>query len=409
MIRLAVLGGGAAGCFAAIQSKELGKENIQITIYEKSKEPLSKVKISGGGRCNVTHHLFEPEDLSKRYPRGEKELRWAFESFGPEDTIEWFRKRGVDLKAEADGRMFPISDNSQTIIDCFLDEIKKKNINLNLELGVSSVFFEPDSVNGKFRLLLENGKEVHYDSILIATGSNRKVWGWMEALGHRIIAPVPSLFTLALENTNITDLTGLSVPLANIRILPKGKPQTGPLLITHWGLSGPAALRLSAWEARHFAETDYKADLEVNWIGSVTFNELETLFSDYKSIHKAVKIINKRLDSIPSRLWEWFLAQTNISGDKRWSDISKQEIRSLSEMITRSRFQMKAKGVFKEEFVTAGGISRKDIDFSTMQSKVVKGIYFAGEVIDVDGITGGFNFQNAWTTATIAAKAISIS
>ena len=409
MIRLAVLGGGAAGCFAAIQSKELGKENIQITIYEKSKEPLSKVRISGGGRCNVTHHLFEPEILSKRYPRGEKELRWAFESFGPEDTIDWFRKRGVDLKIESDGRMFPVTDDSSTIIDCFLEEIKKKNIDLNLELGVSSVFLETDLKKGRFRLLLENEKEVYYDSILIATGSNRKVWGWMEALGHRIIAPVPSLFTLALENTNIMDLTGLSVPEANIRILPKGKPQSGPLLITHWGLSGPAALRLSAWEARTFADTDYKANLEVNWIGSLTFTELEELFLDYKSVHKAVKIINKRLDSIPGRLWEWFLLQTKISPDKRWSDISKQEIRTLSEIITRSKFQMKAKGVFKEEFVTAGGISRKDIDFSTMQSKVVPGLYFAGEVIDVDGITGGFNFQNAWTTATIAARSISVS
>ncbi|TGN07038.1 NAD(P)/FAD-dependent oxidoreductase [Leptospira ilyithenensis] len=409
MIRLAVLGGGAAGCFAAIQSKELGKENIQITIYEKSKEPLSKVRISGGGRCNVTHHLFEPETLSKRYPRGEKELRWAFESFGPEDTIDWFRKRGVDLKTEADGRMFPVTDDSEAIIDCFLEEIGKKNIHLNLELGVSSVFLEPDPKKGRFRLLLDNEQEVYYDSILIATGSNRKVWGWMEALGHRLIAPVPSLFTLALENTNIMELTGLSVTEANIRILPKGKPQSGPLLITHWGLSGPAALRLSAWEARTFAETDYKANLEVNWIGSITFMELEELFLDYKSVHKAVKMINKRLDSIPGRLWEWFLLQAKISTDKRWSDISKQEIRSLADIITRSKFQMKAKGVFKEEFVTAGGISRKDIDFSTMQSKVIPGLYFAGEVIDVDGITGGFNFQNAWTTATIAARSISVS
>ncbi len=404
MHRLAILGGGASGCFSAIQAKEFGKQNISVTIFEKSKEPLSKVKISGGGRCNVTHHLYDPELLSLKYPRGEKELRWAFEFFQPKDTADWFAKRGVVLKAESDGRMFPVTDDSQTIIDCFLTEIKKKSIDLRLETGVSSVFVDENSEKGKFRILLDTGHELYFDSVVVATGSNKKVWNWMEALGHKIVSPVPSLFTLALENTGLIGLSGLSVPNASLRILPKGKIQTGPLLITHWGFSGPCALRLSAWEARTLFELNYQTDLEVNWIYPVTLQELENSFLGFKSEFKNSKIANKKWEEIPSRLWEWFLETLNISSDKRWADVSKQEVRSLSEIICRSKFRMASKGVFKEEFVTAGGISRKEIDFRTMQSKQVSDLYFVGETIDIDGITGGFNFQNAWTTSTIAAK-----
>jgi len=404
---LAILGGGASGCFAAIQSHDFSNGNLDITIFEKSKEPLSKLKVSGGGRCNVTHNLFDPELLSLKYPRGEKELRWAFESFQPEDTILWFKKRNVDLKVESDGRVFPVTDDSQTIIQCFLDEIKSKKIKLVLNETVSSIFIEEGSPKGKFRLKFSTEREEYFDAILIATGSNRKVWNWMEALGHKIIEPVPSLFTLGLTGSDIISLAGVTVPNVSIRILPKGKSQFGPLLITHWGFSGPAALKLSAFEARTLASLNYQAELEISWLGELSLNDTEEKLFNQKEILKANKVLNGKFTEIPNRLWEWFLVQSHIMPDKKWSDVSKAEIKKLAEILCRSKFQMSSKGVFKEEFVTAGGISRKDIDFRTMQSKVVPNLYFAGETIDIDGITGGFNFQNAWTTASLAAKHIS--
>ena len=406
MKRLAILGAGASGCFAAIRIKEFSEQNIEITIFEKSKEALSKLRISGGGRCNVTHNLFDNEILSKKYPRGEKELRWAFEIFQPKDTIEWFKKRDVLLKTEADGRMFPVTDDSNTIISCFLDEIKKNKIKLVLEEQVSSIFVEDGNPKGKFVLQFGSDRVENFDLLLIATGSNRKVWNWMEALGHKIISPVPSLFTLAIEKSDIVSLAGLSVPNAAIRLLQKGKPQIGPLLITHWGFSGPAALRLSAFEARSLFDLGYKTEVEVNWLGENSSIEVESKLAKYKSDFKLNKIANQKPSDIPSRLWEWFLIKSGINLEKKWADISKVEIKNLTEVLTRSRFQMVAKGVFKEEFVTAGGISRKDIDFKSMQSKKINHLYFTGEVIDIDGITGGFNFQNAWTTASIAAKHI---
>jgi predicted Rossmann fold flavoprotein len=409
MLRLAILGGGASGCFAALQVSDLSKKKISITIFEKSKEPLSKLRISGGGRCNVTHHLFSPETLSQKYPRGEKELRWAFETFQPSDTIEWFRKRGVLLKTESDGRMFPVTDLSSTIIDCFLGEIKKNSISLYLEKTVVSVFVEEGHPQRKFRLKFSDESEEFFDRLIISTGSNKKVWAWMEALGHSIIPPVPSLFTLGIENSDITSLAGLSVLEAGIRILPKGKPQFGPLLITHWGFSGPAALRLSAWEARNLFDLDYKVAIEVNWLGDKTVSETEELIAGFKNEFKSSKIQNQKLNEIPSRLWEWFLKQSQVPAEKRNVDLSKAEIRRLAEVLCKSKFQMSSKGVFKEEFVTAGGIARKEIDFKSMQSKKIPFLYFTGEVIDIDGITGGFNFQNAWTTATLAARHIASS
>jgi predicted Rossmann fold flavoprotein len=404
--RLAILGGGASGCFAAIQVKEFSKKPIEIKIFEKSKEPLAKLRVSGGGRCNVTHHLFDNELLSRKYPRGEKELRWAFADFQPEDTIEWFRKRGVPLKTELDGRMFPVTDDSETIVSCFLSELERHKIKLSLNDGVSAVYVDESDPKGKFRLQLADDREEHFNYLLIATGSNRKVWNWMEALGHTIVSPVPSLFTLAIADSDIVTLSGLSVQNVSIRILPKGKAQNGPLLITHWGFSGPAALRLSAFEARNLFDIEYKATIEINWLGEKSFSETEILLADLKQGAKSQKIIHQKLAEFPSRLWEWFLGKSQISLDKKWADISKQEIKNLAEILCRSKFSMVAKGVFKEEFVTAGGISRKDIDFKTMQSKKISHLYFTGEVIDIDGITGGFNFQNAWTTATIAAKNI---
>lgn len=403
--KIAIIGAGASGCFVAIQLFDAFSGNVSIEIFERSKEPLAKLRVSGGGRCNVTHQLFDPEQLSLRYPRGQKELRWAFETFQPKDTIDWFAKRGVTLKAEADGRMFPTTDKSETIIDCFLNELKKNKIPIHFEQGLVGIYkTEKDSES--FRLLWEGGKEEFFDAVVLATGSNRKVWSMVEKLGHSIVNPVPSLFTLALENTDLMELTGLVVPNAELKILPKGKPQKGPILITHWGLSGPCALRLSAWEARTLFDANYRVELSVNWVGGESTQFVEDQFLKKKETSPSEKITQDPNWKLPSRFFEWILKESEIQANKRYSDLSKSEIRNISLNLTQKKLQMVAKGVFKEEFVTAGGVNRKEIQFQTMESKVCKGLYFVGEVIDVDGITGGFNFQNAWTTSVIAAQGL---
>ncbi|MCW7505001.1 BaiN/RdsA family NAD(P)/FAD-dependent oxidoreductase [Leptospira paudalimensis] len=403
--KIAIIGAGASGCFVANQLFDAFSGDVSIQIFERSKEPLAKLRVSGGGRCNVTHQLFEPEQLSLRYPRGQKELRWAFERFQPKDTIDWFAKRGVTLKAEADGRMFPTTDKSETIIDCFLNELKKNRIPIHFEQGLVGIYkTEKDSES--FRLLWEGGKEEFFDAVVLATGSNRKVWSMIEKLGHSIVNPVPSLFTLTLENTDLMELTGLVVPNTEIKILPKGKPQKGPILITHWGLSGPCALRLSAWEARTLFEANYHVELSVNWVGGESTQFVEDLFLKKKETVPSDKIAQDPSWKLPSRFFDWILKESGIQANKRYSDLSKSEIRNVTLNLTQKKLQMVAKGVFKEEFVTAGGVNRKEIQFQTMESKVCKGLYFVGEVIDVDGITGGFNFQNAWTTSVIAAQGI---
>lgn len=403
--KIAVIGAGASGCFAALQIYESLEGNASIQIFERSKEPLTKLRISGGGRCNVTHQLFDPEQLSLRYPRGQKELRWAFERFQPKDTVEWFVKRGVTLKAEADGRMFPITDKSETIINCFLNELQKYKIPIHFEQGLVGIYHLENQIE-KFRLLWEGGKEEFFDIVVIATGSNRKVWSILEKLNHTIVDPVPSLFTLTLANTDLMELTGLVVPNAEIKILPKGKPQNGPILITHWGLSGPAALRLSAWEARTLFEANYKVELSLNWVGGQSTQMVEETYWKKKESFPSEKLSALSDWKLPSRFFDWILKESNIQTNKRYSDLSKSDIRVLSLNLTQKKLQMVAKGVFKDEFVTAGGVNRKEIQFQTMESKLCPGLYFVGEVIDIDGITGGFNFQNAWTTSVIAAQGI---
>ncbi|XDD47196.1 NAD(P)/FAD-dependent oxidoreductase [Leptospira sp. WS39.C2] len=403
--KIAVIGAGASGCFVALQIFESLHGNTSIQIFERSKEALSKLRVSGGGRCNVTHQLFDPELLSLRYPRGQKELRWAFERFQPKDTIEWFSKRGVTLKAEADGRMFPTTDKSDTIIECFLNELKKNKIPIHFEQGLVGIY-KSDKPTESFRLLWEGGKEEYFDAVVVATGSNRKVWTIVEKLGHSIVNPVPSLFTLTLTNTNLMELTGLVIPNAEIKILPKGKAQTGPLLITHWGLSGPSALKLSAWEARTLFDANYQVELSVNWVLGETTQKVEEYYLKRKESSPSEKISQNPNWKLPSRFFDWVLLESKIQANKRYSDLTKAEIRVLSLNLTQKRLQMVAKGVFKEEFVTAGGVDRKEIQFQTMESKICPGLYFVGEVIDVDGITGGFNFQNAWTTSVIAAQGI---
>ncbi|TGM36071.1 NAD(P)/FAD-dependent oxidoreductase [Leptospira levettii] len=403
--KIAIIGAGASGCFVANQLFDAFAGNVSIQIFERSKEPLAKLRVSGGGRCNVTHQLFDPEQLSLRYPRGQKELRWAFETFQPKDTIDWFAKRGVTLKAEADGRMFPTTDKSETIIDCFLNELKKNKIPIHFEQGLVGIY-KTEKDTESFRLLWEGGKEEFFDAVVLATGSNRKIWSMVEKLGHSIINPVPSLFTLTLENTDLMELTGLVVPQAELKIVPKGKPQKGPILITHWGLSGPCALRLSAWEARTLFDANYQVELSVNWIGGESTQFVEDLFLKKKETSPSEKISQDPNWKLPSRFFDWILKESGIQANKRYSDLSKSEIRNISLNLTQKKLQMVAKGVFKEEFVTAGGVNRKEIQFQTMESKVCPGLFFVGEVIDVDGITGGFNFQNAWTTSVIAAQGI---
>ncbi|TGM01388.1 NAD(P)/FAD-dependent oxidoreductase [Leptospira jelokensis] len=403
--KIAVIGAGASGCFVALQIFEHLEGKASIQIFERSKEPLAKLRVSGGGRCNVTHQLFEPDLLSEKYPRGQKELRWAFERFQPKDTIEWFAKRGVALKAEADGRIFPSTDKSETIINCFLNELQKYKIPIRFEQGLVGVYQLENQIE-KFRLLWEGGKEEFFDIVVMATGSNRKIWGILEKLNHTIVDPVPSLFTLTLENTDLMELTGLVIPHAEIKILPKGKPQKGPILVTHWGLSGPAALRLSAWEARTLFEANYKVELSINWVCGETTQIVEETYWKKKEVSPKEKLSANPEWKLPSRFFDWILKESNIPDNKRYSDLSKSEIRNLSLNLTQKKLQMVAKGVFKDEFVTAGGVSRKEIQFQTMESKICPGMYFVGEVIDVDGITGGFNFQNAWTTSVIAAQGI---
>lgn len=400
MKEIGIIGGGAAGYFAAILIGE--KKNYRITLLEKNSEPLGKVKISGGGRCNVTHHLFDPTLLSEKYPRGSKELKYAFEKFQPKDMIEWLEKKSVSLKTESDGRMFPISNSSSTIIQCFQKAAADLGIQVLLNKNIESVTY----TESKTFLVKTAEEQFTFDKLLIATGSNKRVWSMLEILGHTIEDAVPSLFTFNIENETLVSLTGLSVPNAEVKIYPKGKSQLGPILITHWGLSGPAVLRLSAWEAKEFAKENYNIKIKINWLGKITSEEFQNLLLKTKKNSSTKKIYSVSFD-FPSRLWIYFLELSKVDPEKQWSSISNSEIHYLKETVTNHILHVTGKGVFKEEFVTCGGVKRKEINFNTMESKIIPDLYFAGEVIDVDGITGGFNFQNAWTTAYLAAEALS--
>ncbi|MFB5649426.1 NAD(P)/FAD-dependent oxidoreductase [Leptospira wolffii] len=402
--RLAVIGGGAAGFFGAVQTRLLSQEKVEVILLEKSPNILSKVKISGGGRCNVTHSCFDPEELSKRYPRGEKELRRAFEVFQPKDTVSFFESRGVKLKAESDGRMFPITDDSQTIIDCLLSEAKRLGVKIRTKVSVSGVYENEDTSRRRFRVQTEDSEE-DYDFVLFASGSSRKAWNWLESMGHTILSPVPSLFTFEIENPLLEGLQGLSVSNAEATLQDFKLRQKGPVLITHWGLSGPAILKLSAWAARELFDCDYKTKLLIDWIPEVSRQEIRDKFASIKKEHPAKRPGTRSEFDLPGRLWEriWDLV---VGSEKRWSEVSSKELHDVEEFLKRSTLNIRGKGAFKEEFVTCGGVRRKDVDFTKMESKILPGIYFAGEVLDIDGITGGFNFQNAWTTSFIAARAI---
>lgn len=394
-----IAGGGAAGFFTAINIAE-GNPDLKIAILERGKEVLSKVRVSGGGRCNVTHACFIPNDLIKFYPRGEKELRGPFNRFCTGDTIEWFERRGVELKTEEDGRMFPVTDSSQTIIDCFMDAAKKSGVHILTGESIQSLY------KSETHWKVEANRETFLASKLVmTTGSNPKMWDMLQELGHTIVPPVPSLFTFNIKDNRIKDLMGVSA-LASVKVKGTKLEASGPLLITHWGMSGPGILRLSAWGARELHDKNYQFVLKVNWLNDVDAEECEGLLKDLKQEQAKKTVIKRSPFDFPNRLWESLVTAAGISAETRWADLTKNQLAALVNQLVNAEFQVNGKSTFKEEFVTAGGIDLKEVNFKTMESKIVPGLFFAGEVVNIDAITGGFNFQNAWTGGYIAAEAI---
>jgi len=395
-----IIGGGAAGFFTAINAKEMNPE-LDITILEKGKEVLQKVKISGGGRCNVTHACFEPKELVQFYPRGEKELLGPFHQFMTGDTFEWFENNGIPLKIEKDNRVFPESNSSQTIIDCFLEKTKALGIPVLKNHGVNSIKKQGDSW-----LVTTKEQQFVCDAVVMAAGSSKKVWELSKALRHSIISPVPSLFTFNIKDFRIKDLLGISVPNATVQLEDTNLEASGPLLITHWGMSGPAILKLSAFGARVLAEKNYEYQVQVNWLSRPTHKIVNVLLNLKKKHSKKQVIVRSPFEEIPKRLWERFVLATTIKTPFNWADVSHDQIDALANQLTKSVYIAKGKSTFKEEFVTAGGVDLREINFKNFESKLQNNLFFVGEVLNIDAVTGGFNFQNAWTGGWLCAKAL---
>ena len=394
-----IVGGGAAGFFTAINIVEKNPK-LKVAILERGADVLQKVRISGGGRCNVTHAIFEPNELVKFYPRGEKELRGPFHQFCSGDTIEWFEKHGVELKIEADGRMFPVSNSSQTIIDCFLKATQKLGISLLIGQSVQSIF-KKENV-WKIETQTEN---YIVEKLILATGSNPKVWEMLQNFGHAVVSPVPSLFTFNIKDSRIKELPGVAAQVT-VTVKDTKLTSTGPLLITHWGMSGPAILKLSAWGARILHDKNYLFTIFVNWLNDEDTADVEKKLKDLKQEHAKKSVSKKSPFEITNRLWESLVLASGIEVETKWADLSKTHLQNLANQLTKGTFQVNGKSTFKEEFVTAGGIDLKEINFKTMESKLHENLYFAGEIVNIDAITGGFNFQNAWTSGYIVANAI---
>ncbi|MFK7814114.1 MAG: NAD(P)/FAD-dependent oxidoreductase [Maribacter sp.] len=422
MFDVLIVGGGAAGFFAAIHIAE-ADSSLKIAILERGKEVLTKVKVSGGGRCNVTHAEFDPGELVKNYPRGEKELLGPFHSYCSGDTVSFFEDRGISLKIEEDGRMFPVSNSSQTIIDCFLNETERLGIKVLKHSSVVSIA-SVERENEKIWEVTSIKKTYHSHKLLIATGSNPKIWKMLENLGHTIEAPVPSLFTFNSKDYRIKGIPGLSTearvevlakkiyqPKITIQLKTKAVDKVllsseGPVLITHWGLSGPAILKLSAWGAKILNELNYKFQLRINWLPEYHSEAVIRLLQEIKEVEAKKTVLRTKAVDIPRRLWTNLVRASGISEDKKWADTTKDQLQLLADQLTKCEFAIDGKSTFKEEFVTAGGVNLKEINFKTFESKRQPNLFFAGEVINVDAITGGFNFQNAWTGGYIAAKGI---
>ncbi|MFM5891031.1 MAG: NAD(P)/FAD-dependent oxidoreductase [Dolichospermum sp.] len=402
-LQIVVIGGGAAGFFGAITCAEAHPQ-AHVTLIEASRQPLAKVLISGGGRCNVTHACFEPQRLVQNYPRGGKALLGPFTRFQPLDTIAWFAAHGVNLKTEADGRMFPITDRSETIAECLIKAAFAAKIEICIGTPVTAVNRKNDS----FEILLKSGESKKCDRLLLATGSSLAGYKIARELGHQIEPPVPSLFTLNIADSQLRELAGISVNSVNLRLsLPKTQlQQTGPLLITHWGVSGPAVLKLSAWSARILHDHRYQCQLFINWLPELSQEEVRQKLLNVKSAWGKKAIALHRGVELPHRLWQYIINRVNITTEDRWAAISHKTLNQLVLEISQGQYPIKGKGVFKEEFVTCGGIKLKEVNFKTMESKLVPGLHFAGEILDIDGITGGFNFQSAWTTAYLAGQSM---
>lgn len=409
--KVVIVGGGAAGFFCAIQIAAL-HPNWEIIILEKSTKLLSKVKVSGGGRCNVTHACPDIELLLKKYPRGERFLKKAFYQFATKNTIEWFKNNGIELHTEKDGRMFPTTNSSDTIIDCFLRKIHQYNIQVLIQHEVVDVKRNDNNVVSKkqkeFTIHLQGRADMQADAICLATGGMLKSdrLSWLTNFGHSIVAPVPSLFTFNTVDKKITTLMGVAVDKASIQWKGNKNIETGPLLITHWGISGPAAIKLSAWCARAMAETNYEGAIQINWTHNFNESTLKMEWINFRMDFGKREMGSKNPFDLPQRLWHFLLLEAGIAINTKWADLKSANQQQLIQLLTRYTLDIKGKTTFKEEFVTCGGVDLKDIDAQTMESKLVPGLHFAGEMMDVDGITGGFNFQHAWTSGWLAAQHI---
>lgn len=401
-----VVGGGAAGFFCAVNAAKMNPQ-MKVILVEKTGKLLSKVKISGGGRCNTTHACFDIIEMSKKYPRGGNFVKKTFHQFFTTDTIEWFEERGVALKQEKDGRMFPVTDSSQTIVDCLLDEANKYGVEILMNTDVKKINVQ----QLKFSIQFSTGKLLEADFICIASGGYPKssMFEWLKELGHSIEEPVSSLFTFNMPGHAIRELMGVTVENVSVKIAGTKLQQEGSLLITHWGLSGPVILKLSAWGARELAIKNYDFKTSINWLPDYNEQQLSQKFQSLRFDIAAQKVVNKNPFGLPARLWEFLLKYSEVNPERRWTDLSSKEANRLIRNLCNCEFDVKGKTTFKEEFVTAGGIKLNEIDHTTMMSKKVPNLFFAGEVMDVDGVTGGFNFQHAWTSGFIAASAIAKS
>ncbi|MGK7939092.1 MAG: NAD(P)/FAD-dependent oxidoreductase [Crocosphaera sp.] len=406
-LNIIIIGGGAAGFFAGIICAE-NNPQTNVTIVEATSKVLGKVRISGGGRCNVTHHCFDPKELVTYYPRGSRELRGAFTRFQPQDIINWFKKKGVNLKTESDGRVFPVSDNSETIVNCLIQAANKAKVNIKIKSEVIAL----KSDNNQFKVKLKQGKTLRADRVLIATGSSGKGYQLAQSLGHKIINPLPSLFTFNIKDSRFQGLEGIAVEQVGLKLSGKSKKQSiqqsGSLLITHWGISGFGVLRLSAFGAKILAENNYQMALSINWFFP---NNPEQVKHKLQVIKEENSQSRQQISSfcplpLPKRLWQRLLQSVAIDPQKKWSELSKNELIKLAKEVAQGEYQILGKGVFKDEFVTCGGVKLKEVKFSTMESKICPHLYLAGEILDIDGVTGGFNFQSAWTTGWLAGSAL---
>ena len=393
-----IIGGGASGFFAAINAA-IHFPEANITILEKSTKLLSKVKVSGGGRCNVTHACFENQELIKNYPRGKKELQQVFSQFSTSDTVNWFAQRGIKLKTEQDGRMFPESNSSESIIHCFLEEAKKYNIDIHVSEEVVELQSNESNI-----AITTNKHNYVADAVICCIGGRHQQnnYAFLKKMGHTIDELIPSLFTLNFPQSNIKELMGLSVKNGTVKVNGTKHQYSGPILITHWGLSGPAVLKLSAFAAEDFFKLNYHAGISINWVSNTHEEDIKEVLS--LEMHSKAMVVNTAMFDIPKRLWEFLVLKSDIPVSKPWIELSKKQLNKLAQTLSHDVYNMQGKTTFKEEFVTAGGINLKEINFKTMESKIIPHVFICGEVLNIDGITGGFNFQNAWSTAWIASK-----